>query len=161
MLLGVKVAHIRPYHPQTQGKEERFHRTLKKEVIGTQQWRDLADCQRAFDEWRIVYNHERPHESLGGDVPAERYRPSLRQFPGREPNQEYPSTAILRKVQQGGVISFRGVEYSVPKAFRGYQMRLIETGEQGHFDVFFGRNPIKHIDIDNTEKVLPMSPVRV
>ena len=159
MLLEVKVVHIRPYHPQTQGKEERFHRTLKKEVISTRQWRDLADCQRAFDEWRIVYNHDRPHESLSGDVPAEHSRPSLRSFPGPEPKQEYPSTAILRKVQQGGFISFRGVEYSVPKAFRGYQLRLIETGREGHFEVFFGRNLIKIIDIDKTEKVLPMSPV--
>jgi hypothetical protein len=53
------------------------------------------------------------------------------------------------------------VEYSVPKAFRGYQLRLIETGREGHFEVFFGRNLIKIIDIDKTEKVLPMSPVRV
>ncbi len=161
MLLGVKVVHIRPYHPQTQGKEERFHRTLKKEVISTRQWRDLADCQRAFDAWRIVYNHERPHESLGGDVPAKHYRPSLRPFPDRQPTLEYPSMAILRKVQQGGFISFRGVEHSVPKAFRGYRLRLIETGRKGHFEIFFGINLIKSIDIDNTQKVLPMSPVRV
>ena len=64
-------------------------------------------------------------------------------------------------MQQGGFISFRGVEYSVPKAFRGYQLRLIETGREGHFEVFFGRNLIKIIDIDKTEKVLPVSPVRV
>jgi transposase InsO family protein len=57
--LGVGVSHGRPYHPQTQGKEERFHRTLVTELLRTQQWRDLAHCQAAFDRWREAYNTER------------------------------------------------------------------------------------------------------
>jgi len=57
MRLGVRVVHGRPYHPQTQGKEERFHRTFKKEVTSGRSFRDLADCQRAFDDWRARYNH--------------------------------------------------------------------------------------------------------
>ena len=52
MRLGVRVLHGRPHHPQTQGKEERFHRTFKAEVVSGRGFRDLPDCQRAFDDWR-------------------------------------------------------------------------------------------------------------
>jgi transposase InsO family protein len=46
MRLGVRVKHGRPRHPQTQGKEERFHRTFKAEVVSGRSFRDLSDCQR-------------------------------------------------------------------------------------------------------------------
>ena len=64
--LGVRVSHSRPYHPQTQGKDERFHRTLKLELLRGSAWRDLAECQQSFDRWRTAYNCERPHEALPG-----------------------------------------------------------------------------------------------
>ena len=70
MRLGVRVLHGRPRHPQTQGKEERFHRTFKAEVVGGFGFRDLPECQRAFDDWRPRYNHERPHEALDMATPA-------------------------------------------------------------------------------------------
>jgi transposase InsO family protein len=49
MRLGVGISHGRPRHPQTQGKDERFHRTLKAEVIGERVWRDLQECDRLRD----------------------------------------------------------------------------------------------------------------
>ena len=74
--LGIGLSHSRPYHPQTLGKDERFHRTLKAELLGGPPFGDLGHCQRAFDRWRIVYNCERPHQALDLDVPAARFRPS-------------------------------------------------------------------------------------
>jgi putative transposase len=71
--LGVDVLHSRPFHPQSRGKSERFHRTLKAEVFTLERLRDLAAAQRAFDRWRIVYNFDRPHEALDQEVPASRY----------------------------------------------------------------------------------------
>ena len=68
--LGIGLSHSRPYHPQTLGKDERFHRTLKAELLGGPPFGDLGHCQRAFDRWRIVYNCERPHQALDLDVPA-------------------------------------------------------------------------------------------
>ena len=62
--LGIGLSHSRPYHPQTLGKDERFHRTLKAELLGGPPFGDLGHCQRAFDRWRIVYNWERPHQAL-------------------------------------------------------------------------------------------------
>src|SRR5574340_165262 len=52
--LGVGVSHSRPYHPQTQGKDERFHRTLKAEVLRGRVFHDLVECQAAFVAWRTV-----------------------------------------------------------------------------------------------------------
>ncbi len=70
--LGIAVSHGRPYHPQTQGKDERFHRTLKAEVLQGSVFRDLGQCQRVFDQWRGVYNFERPHHALELAVPSSR-----------------------------------------------------------------------------------------
>ena len=68
--LGVRVLHGRPYHPQTQGKDERFHRTLDDELLSQHTWRDLAHCAEYFERFRQTYNCERPHDSLDGDTPA-------------------------------------------------------------------------------------------
>jgi transposase InsO family protein len=68
--LGIEVLHSRPYHPQSRGKNERFHRTLEAEVFAFKPLCDLSDAQRAFDTWRHIYNFDRPHEALGQDVPA-------------------------------------------------------------------------------------------
>ena len=94
--LGVAVIHSRPYHPQSRGKNERFHRTLAAEVFALRHFRDLAETQRAFDAGREVYNFERPHEALGQQVPASRYRPSQRAMPDRLPKVEYDSHEIVR-----------------------------------------------------------------
>ena len=61
--LGITVSHGHPYHPQTQGKEERFQRTLKAEVLSGESFADLVMAQVAFDRWRVSYNQERPHEA--------------------------------------------------------------------------------------------------
>src|SRR5260221_55599 len=107
--LGINVVHSRPYHPQSRGKNERFHRTLKAEVFALRSFRDLAETQRAFDAWREVYNYERPHEALGQQVPASRYRPSLRPMPDRLPAPEYDSHEIVRTVSATtAYVSFKG-----------------------------------------------------
>ena len=54
--LGVRVVHSRPYHPQTLGKLERFHRSLKTELLQGSKYTDLSHCQSSFDRWRDFYN---------------------------------------------------------------------------------------------------------
>ena len=71
--LGIRISHSRPYPPQTNGKEERFHRTLKAEVLNSQAFHDVSHAQRAFDQWRPIYNEQRPHEALNFKTSVSRY----------------------------------------------------------------------------------------
>lgn len=150
--LGISVSHSRPYHPQTLGKDERFHGTLKRELTDRYQWQDLAQLQAAFDSWRLIYNFERPHEAVAMAVPATRYQASLRSFPERLPAIEYPSGVEVRKVQEGGKISFRGHTLRVSKAFRGYPVGLRPTRIDGVLDVLFCHQVIAQINLPNLDK---------
>ena len=145
--VGTRVSHSAPYHPQTLGKDERFHRTLAAEVLSTRQWRDLVHCQGACDRWRTVYNTERPHEALGYAVPASRYQPSLRPFPEGLPPIEYPAGLLVRKVQQGGHCTVQGRPFTVPKAFAGYPVGLRPTPVDGVYDVLFCHQRILELDL--------------
>lgn len=164
--LGVPVSHSRPYHPQTLGKEERFHRTLKAEALSAP-LADLASAQRSFDRWREVYNRERPHEALGGAVPASRYRPSPRAYPERLPELEYLPGDLVRKVQAGGELSLLGRTVRVPKAFRGQHVALRPTDQDGHYAVVFATVHIAEVDLTAIprgvshvpEHMAPISPV--
>lgn len=149
--LGVRVAHGRPYHPQTQGKEERFHRTLKVELLKRGGFRDLDACQPRFDPWREVYNFERPHEALGLATPASRYRASERAFPERLPPVEYAADVAVRKVQAEGLFSFRGREFRLAKAFRGEPIGLRPTTSDGCWDVLFGPLVVGSLDLTGDE----------
>jgi transposase InsO family protein len=145
--LGVRVSHGRPYHPQTQGKDERFHRTLRAEVIGRRAWRDPADCGRAFEVWRHVYNAERPHEALKLATPASRYRASPRAFPEHLPQIDYGPGAIVRKVQDKGLLWFNNRTFSVGKAFIGEAVALRPTTTDGRYDVVYCQQKIAALDL--------------
>lgn len=147
--VGVDVIHGRPYHPQTQGKEERFHRTLKAEVISRRKaWRDLGECQREFDRWRGIYNLERPHESLDDGVPVERYEVSHRPYPGGpvDPASHYVQGDVIRRVKSKGEITFGNVFYYIGNGFVGHEVGLRACGE-GRWDVYFAWKKLGSIDL--------------
>ncbi len=145
--LGVTVIHSGAYHPQTLGKDERFHRTLKAEVLQNHAFRDLEECQERFDVWKHIYNFERPHEALGMDVPASRYKPSPRPFPEVLPPIEYGPGDILRKVQYKGEIHYKNRIYTVSRALHGCHVALRSSSTDGILDVFFCDQKIAEINL--------------
>jgi transposase InsO family protein len=150
--LGIDVIHSRPYHPQTRGKNERFHRTLKAELLALRRFRDLHDAQKAFDRWRHCYNHERPHQALGQDVPASRYRPSIRAMPNRLPEPEYDPHDILRRVgTTKGYISFKGRLWRVSDAFCGETLAIRPLSRDGRFGIFFAARKVAEIDLHSPQ----------
>lgn len=133
----IKISHSRPYHPQTMGKDERFHRSLKAEVLSGPPFADLAAAERAFNRWRDIYNTQRPHEALELAVLASRYQPSRRDYVETAAPFDYAPGDIVRRVQQGGHVSLLGRNVKVPKAFRGKSIAFRPTPQDGVFDAFF------------------------
>ncbi|HXP31097.1 MAG TPA: IS481 family transposase [Stellaceae bacterium] len=144
---GVAVSHGRPYHPQTQGKDERFHRTLAEEAIGRRGFADLAACQRRFDQWRHEYNTERPHDALGLATPITRYRPSHRTFPETIEPYDYGPGAILRRVDEDGWLSFRHRPLKLGRAFIHRRIALRPALPDGCFDAFFCGHKVATFDL--------------
>lgn len=147
MKLGIRVSHSRPYHPQTQGKDERFHRTLKVELLQLNHYNSIKHAQFSFDEYRPMYNTVRPHEGIGMLTPIERYRPSPRSFPEILPTVEYDSTDEVRKVSPRHCISYRGKTLHIGGAFRGEFVAIRTTDNEHVIAVYFGTHLIHTFDL--------------
>ncbi len=145
--LGITVWHGHPYHPQTQGKVERFHRTLGAEVRLLHQLADLQQAQRAFTAFRQTYNTQRPHEALELQVPADRYQPSRQSLPAELPEPVYPPGDGLRKVRGNGTISLHNRAYFVGGGLVGRTVGIRPTTVAGVMAVYFCHQQVATIDL--------------
>ena len=155
MDLGIGVIHSRPRHPQTAGKEERFHRTLDLEVIEARnRWDNFDEVQAAYDHWRPIYNFERPHQSLGETtVPADRYQSSPRPYPQSIEPAEYPAGLEIRLVSVA-TISWHGHHFRVGKAFAGKHVAITPTTVDGTYTINYRHHILRTITLQPS----PMSP---
>lgn len=149
---GMSVSHSRPCHPQTLGKEERFHRTLKAEALQGPPFDSLQAAQRAFDAWRHIYNTERPHQAIADAVPLERYRASTRDFADTVQPFEYAPGDQVRKIQQKGTTSLFGHAVKICKAFAGKAVAFRPTETDGVFDAYFRHQKIQTIDLNASQR---------
>lgn len=143
--LNIALIHGRAYHPQTQGKEERFHKTLQIELLDYKTMKDQKHCQKEFDTWRVKYNHIRPHEAISMNVPADRYQVSLRQFPETLPEISYLPGDFLRKVDVSGRVDFKGNRITVGKALYGDCIALRPTQSSDSYEVYYANKLIRKI----------------
>jgi len=106
--LGIRVVHSRPYHPQTCGKVERFHQTLKRFLAKQDAADTIEELQAQLDRFRHYYNTVRPHRAIGRRTPADAFAarpkatPSIASLP-------VPGRFRLRKdkVDITGVVTLR------------------------------------------------------
>ena len=99
--LGIEVERIPPATPSANGRQERFHRTLKQHTANLPA-ANLRAQQRAFEGFCRAYNEQRPHQALQQQVPASIYYASDRSYPSELPEIEYPSSFQRRKVGKRG-----------------------------------------------------------
>ncbi len=148
---GIRIAHARPYHPQTMGKDERFHRTLKLEAMGGPPFADAPAAQKVFERWRAIYNHERPHEALDLRPPASRYQPSPRSYAKRRAHRLCPARPGPHR-SGWRTISFKGLTRRVPHAFKGRPVALRPSQADGCYDVFYRHQKIATLDFSNQQR---------
>jgi transposase InsO family protein len=149
---GVQVSYSRPAHPQTNGKEERFHRTLKLELLNANYFRDLEEIQQKFNDWRAIYNLERPHEGIGMQVPAERYKPSYRQYPEVLPQIEYSDDYMIKKVDCRGRIHINARQIFVGMPFAKEPLGIRHQGHSDIIELYYCHQKLGEMDLHLTKK---------
>jgi transposase InsO family protein len=81
--LGITQKNGHPYHPQTQGKIERFHQTLKRWLDARPAAANIVELQNQLDQFRAIYNQQRPHRALGRHTPQQAYDATIKATPDR------------------------------------------------------------------------------
>jgi transposase InsO family protein len=131
--LGIRVVHSTPYHPQTCGKVERFHQTLKRFLAKQSPAHTIAELQVQLDALRTYYNERRPHRALAGRTPLVAFHARIKAKPER------PSAPIEFRVRQDKVDSSGRVTLRyqsvlrhiyIGRAHQGERIRLLIAGAQ-------------------------------
>lgn len=138
--LGILPERIAPGHPEQNGRHERMHRTLKAEAIDPSAT-TLRAQQKGFDQYRTIFNVERPHEALQHKTPASCYAPSLRPYPRRLPALEYPQGMTLRKVRPNGCLRIKKHELFISEVLIGEHVGL-DPFDEGLVALWIGFLPI-------------------
>jgi transposase InsO family protein len=155
--LGIRLERTDPASPQQNGRHERMHGTLKA-ATAKPPAETLAAQQQRFDRFRWEYNEERPHEALGQETPASRYRPSPRCYPERIEEPAYDAEHAVRRVRSNGEIRWGGDLIFISETLIGEPVGVAET-ETGDWVVSFADYPVGLID-RRTHTLRPFGPAR-
>ena len=126
--LGINIQRIKPGHPQQNGRHERMHLTLKKEATKPAGFNFLQQQER-FDSFIRVYNHERPHQGLGGAYPGDIYTPSARVYQP-PPDPEYPYHDRTVRVTRCGRLCVGRLKVNLSTVFAGQLVGIREVEDQ-------------------------------
>jgi hypothetical protein len=108
LALGILYKHSRPYHPQTCGKIERFHQTLKKHLAAQPTPGSVEALQARIDRFVAYYNEVRPHRAIARKAPAEAYRARVKAEPHSNGDPLARHYRVRHdKVDSGGTVTLR------------------------------------------------------
>jgi hypothetical protein len=128
---GIRHLLTAPRSPTTTGKVERWHKTLRREFLDGKVFASIADAQAQLDAWVEHYNHQRPHQALGGAPPWSRFRLACH-APARVPEASAESTstapATTRRVSGKGTISFATAIYKAGTWLAGQSVEVVCDG---------------------------------
>ena len=139
--------HGRFYHPQTQGKIERFHRSMKNEVLKFHHPLNFADATELLEKWKVVYNNERPHEALRDRCPAQVYTPSQRTYHEKILPYEYNSQFQIYRINNWGFLRFAIYQIYISETFRDIHVQLVPNEREDTVLVCYRNFVIAKIDI--------------
>ena len=155
--LGIRKANARPYHPQTCGKLERAHQTLKKWLHRLPAAGSLTDLQHQLDQFRDYYNQHRPHRALHGATPAERFHTTPPAQPA-DPPIDLPQPATLtitqRTVRPSGHLHAHCAAIALGRRWTGHTLTVISYGQR--MAILDGTTLIRALTIDPTRRYQPL-----
>lgn len=130
--LGIRCIHSTPYHPQTCGKVERFHQTMKRFLARQARPVSLAYLQLQLDAFRDYYNQHRPHRALGGRSPLAAFNARLKAKP--DPAQTPTHYRVRKdKVDRFGRVTLRYLgrlhHIGLGLAYKNRSVRLLVAGD--------------------------------
>jgi transposase InsO family protein len=143
MRQGIALHWSRVRHPQTQGKVERFHGELQRALARRRVL--VPDAQVWLDQFRWEHNHVRPHEALGMQTPASRWRPSVRRYEPNPSRWEYPAGARVLKVDSQGKLTLAGKNWSISDALAGEWVQVLQLEQR--LQVYYCTTLIREIDL--------------
>ena len=143
---GIAVEFTRPGSPQDNGSHERMHRDLKAEATQPPS-ANLAAQQRRFERWQHTYNHERPHEALDQQRPAEFYQPSSRRLNENDKPLVYPADYEVKVISSSGHLAHAGKNYHVGEAFAHKRVGL-HLNPDGQTELYFANVHLGHLAYD-------------
>jgi transposase InsO family protein len=151
--LGIATGHSRPYHPQTCGKVERFHQTLKRYLNAHDPAARLSDLQTQLDTFCRIYNHQRPHRSLGRRIPAHIWATTPKSGPA---NRSLSASTQIHRVttDRHGVWVGRRYSISLGAAYKTTPAIVIITGTACH--VFVDGRLARKLTLDPTRRYQPL-----
>lgn len=129
--LGIAAGHSRPYHPQTCGKVERFHQTLKRYLAAQDPAETLEDLQAQLDTFAELYNHHRPHRSLDRRFPAVVWDQAPKTGPAQHPLGAL-TTIHHRVVGPDGIVDASRYRITLGVAHQGQRVTIVITGLNAH-----------------------------
>jgi len=141
---GVLPERIAPGKPQQNGRHERLHRTIAEETASPPAANQRAQ-QRRFDDFRRLFNEERPHEALGQRTPASLYQPNPRSWSGRLHSPEYPQGYDVRRVRRKGDVKWQGTHFYLSDTLAGEPVGLSELAE-GLWSIHYGPIELGRVD---------------
>ena len=158
LALGITAKHSRPYHPQTCGKVERFHQTLKKYLAKQDPPETKKQLQRQLDRFVEYYNTTRPHRSLGRRTPIEAFSARERAHPVG-PRIDSTGYRVRRdKVDKAGVVTLRHrgklFHIGVGRRYAGWRVILLVDGTDIRILGIDG-SPLRHLTLDPSKDYQP------
>lgn len=153
MNLDILPIHGRIKHPQTQGKIERFHRSMKEELLKYHSFEDLEQADRAIQQWRVKYNTVRPHEALQMRCPADVYVPSARKYPDKIAPYEYSGQYHVIKVNSWGYVRFANFQVYLSETMINEYVEFRPSEDDQRFSLCYRNYKIAEYNASTGERI--------
>jgi len=150
--LGIAAVSASTRHPQTCGKNERSHRTLQLWLRCQPPARSLTALQAQVDAFAAAYNSDRPHQSIGGATPEERYTASAKAGPGGRLDQPTLTCTEMRVSARGEVKAGRH-SVQVGREWEGATVVVLHSGL--NVAIFHNDTLVRQLTLDPTRRYQP------